>query len=136
GFGVAPQSERLLELCIQTLLADTEKEHTILGVQLLLLRPMFRREVLNRIRNNPANLGLVQFWEEEAEDLMEQSRNAILNRIHAFVSNPFLKRIFGQPDFAFPVRKWMDEGHMVFYDFGGMSETEIGLIGGYLSYLH
>lgn len=136
GFGVAPQSERLLRLSIQTLLADEEKEHTILGVRMLLMRPKWRHQVIKRIRKNPEHINLVQFWEEEAEGLLDTSGNAILNRIDLFTGNTFLRRIFGQTGFAFPVREWMDDGHMVFYDFGGMSESEIALIGGYLSYLY
>lgn len=136
NFGVAPQAERLLKKCIQTLLADQKGNHTILGIRPLLLRRNFRRSVLARLKAEPKHTDLLQFWEDEAEDLMRVSGTAILNRLDIFYSNDFLRRIFGQTGFNFPLRKWMDEGHMVFYDFSGMGEEEIGLIGSYLSYLY
>lgn len=132
----AMQAERLLKKCIQTLLADKERTHTILGIKPLLLNPNFNRSVLARLKPDPANQDIVDFWEYEAEDLVRVSGQAILNRIDIFYSNDFMRRIFGQADFNFPIREWMDKGYMVFYDFSGMGEEEIALIGGYLSYLY
>lgn len=136
GFGVAPQAERLLSKSIQALLADHTQTHTILGVRPLLLDRRFQEKLLRRLENDPANAGLIQFWREEAEDLMKVSGQPILNRIDLFADNDFLRRIFGQTDFRFPIRQWMDEGYLVFYDFSGMSEEEAGLIGSYLAYLY
>lgn len=136
NFGVAPQAERLLKKCIQTLLADEQKQHTILGVRPLMMNDKFRRGILARLKQDPQHTDLVEFWEYEADDLMRVSGTAILNRLDVFYSNDFLRRIFGQEGFSFPIRQWMDEGHLVFYDFGGMGEEEIGLIGSYLSYLY
>ncbi|MFS0890952.1 ATP-binding protein [Peribacillus frigoritolerans] len=136
NFSVAPQAERLLKKCIQTLIADKGQNHTIIGVRPLLLRPKYLRSVLARIERNPKNQDLVQFWLDEAPDLIDTSKNAILNRLDIFYSNEFLRRIFGQSSFNFPIREWMDEGHIVFYDFSGMSVEEIGLVGGYLTYLY
>lgn len=136
NFGDAPQAERLLKKCIQTLLADEKEVHTILGIKPLLLREKFRRGVLARLKKDPKHIDLVQFWEDEADGLIDTSGNAILNRIDIFYSNDFLRRIFGQKGFNFPLKKWMDEGYMIFYDFNGMGEEEMGLIGSYLSYLY
>lgn len=132
----AMQAERLLKKCIQTLLADKAKTHTILGIKPLLLHPAFLSQILGRLQKDPAQTDLVEFWKYEAPDLVRVSGTAILNRLDVFYSNDFLRRIFGQAEFNFPLRKWMDEGYMVFYDFSGMGEEEIGLIGGYLSYLY
>lgn len=132
----AMQAERLLKKCIQTLLADKEKTHTILGIQPLLLRDSFRRPILARLKKDPENVDLINFWEYEAPDLVPQSGQAILNRLDVFYSNTFMRQIFGQEGFNFPLRKWMDEGHLVFYDFSGMGEEEIAIIGSYLSYLY
>lgn len=131
----AHQAERLLKKCIETLMADREVQHTILGVQSLLLKAKFRAEVLGRLENDPKNISILDFWEFEAEDLMKQSTQAIQNRLDIF-HGEFMSRIFGQPDFKFPLRKWMDEGYMIFYDFNGMGEEETGIVGGYLAYLY
>lgn len=131
----AAQAERLLKKCIETLLADKETEHTILGVRPLLLHADFLRAVLARLKTSPEHSDLVDFWNTEAPDLVRVSGTAILNRLDIFHST-FMRRIFGQSDMRLPIREWMDEGYMVFYDFSGMSEEEIGLIGSYLSYLY
>ncbi|MEC2292708.1 type IV secretory system conjugative DNA transfer family protein [Bacillus licheniformis] len=136
NFSVAPQAERLLKKCIQTLVTDKSKKHTILGVRPLLLRPKFLRAVLARLERDPKNQDLISFWYDEAPDLIDTSKHAILNRLDIFYSNDFLRRIFGQSSFAFPVRQWMDEGHIILFNFSGMSEEEIGLIGSYLTYLY
>lgn len=136
SFSAAPQAERLLKKCIQTLIADKGRGHTILGIRSLLMKPKFLRGVLARIGRNPKYQELVQFWDEEAPDLMDTSKNAVLNRTDLFYENEFLRRMFGQPDFNFPIREWMDSGHIVIYDFSGMDDSEIGLVGGFLSYLY
>lgn len=135
-FAVAPQAERMLKRCIATLVADKGQNHTILGIRPLLLDPKFRRAVLARLERDPKNQDIISFWEDEAPDMIDTSKHAILNRLDIFYSNDFLRRLFGQSSFGLPIRKWMDEGHIIFYNFSGMSEEETGLIGSYLTYLY
>lgn len=48
--GQAPQTERLLENIIGTLLSDTSRIHTILSVPLFITDEAFRRHVLNHVK--------------------------------------------------------------------------------------
>ncbi|MDF9626103.1 hypothetical protein P5775_25715 [Bacillus cereus] len=136
NFQVAQQAERLLRHCIETLLADPEETHTLLGVKRLLRDYTFRKRIISRLKGNPETAELYDFWIMEAPDLLDMSTTPILNRIDIFTSNKLFKRMFGQKEFALPVRKWFDEGHIIFYDFSGMSEREISVIGSALTYLY
>ncbi|MEK4678208.1 hypothetical protein [Bacillus sp. FSL K6-2944] len=136
NFQVAQQAERLLRYCIETLLADPVETHTLLGVKRLLRDYTFRKRIISRLKNNPETAELYDFWIMEAPDLLEVSTTPILNRLDIFTSNTLFKRMFGQKEFALPVRKWLDEGHIIFYDFSGMSEREISVIGSVLTYLY
>lgn len=135
NFQAAPQTERLLKMSIRTLMADTEK-HTILGIRPLLYDEDFRDPIIHRLAKTGKHRDIVAFWRSEALDMLDTSAVALLNRLDIFYSNKFLQRTFGQKDFHFPIRKWMDEGFILLYDFSGMSETEIGLVGSYLTYLY
>ncbi|MDQ8094860.1 hypothetical protein [Bacillus amyloliquefaciens] len=135
NFSVAPQAERLLRNCIKTLVIDPDETHTILGVKQLINDEVFRMRVVSRLSKVPEAYDLVDFWNFEAPDLIELSRIPLFNRLDIFTSNDLFRRMFGQKEFAFPVRKWMDEGHFIFFDFSGMGEQEISLIGSNLTYL-
>lgn len=136
NFQVAKQTERLLVNCIKTLVLDVEGQHTILGVKPLVNDFTFRKRILNRLEDNVEAYDVLDFWENEAEDLIDASRIALFNRLDTFSANPLLRRMFGQKEFTLPIREWMDQGHIIFYDFSGLSEEETGLIGGFLTYLY
>jgi hypothetical protein len=135
-FQPAPQTERLLKMSIRTLMADTEEQHIVLGVRPLLYNAKFRDPIVDRLAKTGKHRDIVEFWRNEAEGMLDASAISLLNRLDIFSSNTFLKRVFGQKNFNFPLRKWMDEGYIILYDFSGMSETEISLVGSYLTYLY
>lgn len=136
NFQIAPQAERLLRNCIHSLVMDPVETHTILGVKQLINDYPFRERVISRLKTVPEAFDLVEFWRNEAPDLIEISKIPLFNRLDVFSSNPLFRRMFGQKDFAFPVRQWMDSGHIVFYDFRGLDSEATKLIGGFLTYLY
>ncbi|MET3689863.1 hypothetical protein ABIC37_005413 [Priestia megaterium] len=136
NFQAAPQTERLLKMAIRTLMADPGEKHTILGIRPLLFKEEFRDPIIERLAITGKHRDIVDFWENEAEKMLDTSAVSLLNRLDIFYSNPFLKRVFGQKAFNFDIRTWMDEGFIVLYDFSGMSEAEISLVGSYLTYLY
>jgi hypothetical protein len=135
-FQPAPQTERLLKMSIRTLMADPGEQHVVLGVRPLLFNEDFRKPIIDRLAKTGKYRDIVEFWRTEAEGMLDASAISLLNRLDIFSSNTFLKRVFGQKNFNFPLRKWMDEGYIILYDFSGMSETEIALVGSYLTYLY
>lgn len=129
----APVAKRLLSKCIETLLADDEV-HTILDVKLLVKNTTYRNQIIRRIKNNPANYEIVEYWETDAEENLKTSETALMNRLEVFTSSPVLKRMFGQPHAEMQFRKILDEGHIYLFDMTGLSQAEMRIIGGYLSY--
>ncbi|MGV7002505.1 DNA translocase FtsK [Priestia megaterium] len=136
SFDPAVQTERLLKMSIKTLMADPGMEHTILGIRPLIFKPHFREGILERIEATGKYRDIIDFWEDEADKMMDVSAISLMNRLDIFYSNPLLKRVFGQTGFDFNVRKWMDEGNIVLIDMRGMGEEELGLIASYLTYLY
>lgn len=135
-FPQAVQTERLLRMCIRTFMADPQEKHTVLGIPQLVNNPEFRGPILQRIIESGENRDIIDFWEHQAEKIIEGSGTALETRLETFYRNKNLRRIFGQKDFNFPIREWMDQGYIIFYDFGGLNEDEVGLIGNYLTYLY
>lgn len=129
----APVAKRLLEKCIETLLADDEK-HNILDVKLLIKNIGYRTTVINRIKNNPSNYALIDYWESEAEENLKTSEIALMNRLEVFSKSTVLSRMFGQDHTEFNFRKILDEGHINLIDMTGLSNSEMRIISGYMSY--
>lgn len=131
----AQVAARLLRFCIQTLLADDTKVHTILEVPKLLDDEDFREELLERLSYS-VHYDLLNYWRNDALDNIQTSATAVKNRIDIFSNSISMKRIFGQQENKLDVRTYMEEGHIVFFDMSNLSATEINLISSYVSYLY
>lgn len=151
NFGDAPQTEYLLRQCIKTLLLDQSETHTIHGASYLADQDLeaFRKDVLQRLRadiqpsrdhGNLERAGdleeMLHFWDVDAPELMEKSKASFRTRMEMFSQNKILKRMFGQKGFDFDVRTWMEDGHLVFFDLGGLKDVSQHLVMNYLSYAY
>ncbi|MEH6892380.1 ATP-binding protein [Bacillus sp. JJ864] len=130
--GQAQQTERLLRAIIGTLLCDGSQEHTILSIPLFISDELFRANVIQNLQG-PEQKYYSHFWKYEAGNALEDSTQAILNRLDIFRNTLYLKRMYGQTGFSLDIRKWMDEGHLIFYDLAGMGKDDIQLTVGYIS---
>ncbi|QPW13409.1 helicase HerA domain-containing protein [Mammaliicoccus sciuri] len=129
----APVAKRLLEKCIETLLAD-EEDHNILDVKLLVKNVNYRTQVIKRIEKDPSNYALIDYWETEAEENLKTSEIALMNRLEVFSKSTVLSRMFGQDHTEFNFRKILDDGHINLIDMTGLSNSEMRIISGYMSY--
>lgn len=75
----------------------------------------------------------MNYWEFEVENALEDSKQAILNRLDMFRNTSYLKRMFGQPECFLDIRKWMDEGHIVIFDVLGMGKKDLAVTGAYIA---
>lgn len=130
--GQAPQTERLLRAIIGTLLCDQNQQHTILSIPLFITDEVFRAYVLENL-GGPEKKYYTNFWKYEVGKSLEDSTQAILNRLDIFRSTAHLKRIYGQSHFSLNIRTWMDQGHLVFYDLAGMGKEDRQLKVGYIA---
>lgn len=130
--GQAQQTERLLRAIIGTLLCDGSQNHTILSIPLFISDELFRANVLQNLQGTEKKY-YAHFWKNEVGKALEDSTQAILNRLDIFRNTLYLKRMYGQTGFSLDIRKWMDQGHLIFYDLAGMSKEDIQLTVGYIS---
>lgn len=130
--GHAQQTERLLKAIIGTLLSDGKQEHTILSVGKFLSDEVFQERVIANLEG-PDRQYYRHYWKHEVDNTLEDSKQAILNRLDIFRNTLYLKRMYGQLGFGLEIRRWMEEGHLVFYDVSGMSQSDVNLTLSYIS---
>lgn len=130
--GHAQQTERLLKAIIGTLLCDGKQEHTILSIGKFLSDELFQARVIANLEG-PDRQYYSHYWKYEVDTTLEDSKQAILNRLDIFRNTAYLKRMYGQLGFSLEIRKWLDEGHLVFYDVSGMSQADINLTLSYIA---
>jgi energy-coupling factor transporter ATP-binding protein EcfA2 len=131
----AEVAARLLRFCIKTLLADEEVDHTILEVPKLVDDEDYREELLGRL-DASEYYDLLNYWHNDAEENIKTSATALKNRIDLFSTSSSMKRIFGQQDNNLEVKRYMEEGHFVFFDASNLGEKEINIFSSYVSYLY
>lgn len=131
----APIAERLMKKSIETLLAD-DRPHTILEVAMLINNndTSYRNEILKRVKKNPANYDIVNYWEQDADQNIKTSGVALKNRIDIISQSPILKNVFGQTNNEFDFKKMLDEGYINLIDLSGLRDSELKIISGYISF--
>ncbi|MFD2328743.1 DNA translocase FtsK [Cohnella sp. GCM10020058] len=124
----APQMERVLRNALTTLVLDKSQKHTILGILPLLRDKRFRARVLAHV-HEPTTM---EFWKHEFPPLeaqLDKVISPILNRLSPFNTNKIMQRMFGQPNWNLEIRKWMDEGHIVLFNWRGVNNQILALAG-------
>lgn len=122
------QSKRLLQMALQALLEDTQP-HTILGIEEMFRNPDFRSEVLANVQDPYVK----RQWSavSDEEDFGDQI-TAILNRLDPLLSDKTMRRLFCQPKMNLDIRKYMDEGCLVFININNMPENQVRIVCGHL----
>lgn len=120
------RSKRLLSMAVHSLLEDKEK-HTILGIDDLFRNESFRQKVLE----NGKDPYVKRFWSKIGER-EKREMELLLNRIEPLLQDPTLRRMFLQKEMALEIEKYMNEGHLVFFDLLGMKDHEIKVTVGQL----
>lgn len=123
----APKMKRWIELALLALIQDEEPQ-TILGVNLMFFNYKFRRKIIKRIKDPM----LKQKWEAFDPQGMDATLDAIQNRMNAFESSEYMRRMFGQTEFGLKLKKWMDEGHIVLIDMKDVDDQNIALTVGHM----
>ncbi|MED3102890.1 ATP-binding protein, partial [Bacillus thuringiensis] len=127
----APQTERILKSIIGTLLCDGSQKHSTLSIISFCTDELFRERVLDGLEG-PESTYYRNVWKNEIGNALEDSVQPLLNRLDIFRSSTYLKRIYGQSEFALDIFNWMEKGHIIFYDLSGMANTDIKLTIGYI----
>ncbi|QQE79725.1 ATP-binding protein [Alicyclobacillus sp. SO9] len=120
--GNTPQLDRILRNGLRTLLEDDSKAHSVAGLTPLFQDERWRSRVLRHVKDPVVRM----FWKNEFEGATS-SIGPLMNRLSPFISNKTMRRMFGQPSFMPEIRKYMDEGHIFFWDVLGVNPERMRL---------
>ena len=103
----------------------------MLDITRMLTDKKFRKKVVGRVND----IVVKNFWEIEFGNWDARFRNEaiapVLNKIGAFISNPMIRNIIGQPKGSFNIREIMDEGKILILNLsrGLIGEHNAGILG-------
>lgn len=124
-----PRLEYILRYTILALL-DTP-DSTMLGITRMLTEKSYRKKVIANIKDPVVR----NFWVSEFaswnEKFASEAVAPVLNKVGAFVANPLVRNIIGQPKSAFNIRQLMDEGKILIVNLsrGQVGEDNAAILG-------
>lgn len=125
-------SARMEYILSNTLLALLEYPgSTLLGVNRMLSDKVYRKKVIDNIKDPSVR----SFWVDEFlkynEKYMQEAGDAIKNKTGQFTANPLIRNIVGQSKSSFDIRKMMDEKKILIVNLskGLVGETNANLLG-------
>lgn len=127
-----PRLEYILRYTILALL-DTP-DSTMLGITRMLTEKGFRKKIISNIKDPVVR----NFWVSEFaswnEKFASEAVAPVLNKVGAFVANPLVRNIIGQPRSAFNIRDIMDEGKILVVNLsrGQVGEDNAAILGALL----
>lgn len=126
---------RLEYILRYTLLALLEyPDTTLLDITKMLTDKKFREKVLTHTTDSVVR----NFWEVEfaswTERYIAEAVPPILNKVGAFVANPIIRNIIGQPKSTFNIRQIMDDGKILIVNLskGLIGEDNASVLGSFL----
>lgn len=104
---------------------------TMLDITRILTDKAFRKKVVDNVQDPVVkNFWTIEFASWDAK-FASEAVAPILNKVGAFVANPLVRNIIGQPKSAFDVRKIMDEGKILIVNLskGRVGEDNAAILG-------
>ena len=132
GNSWGPRLEYILRYTILALLEYPDA--TMLDITRMLTDKKFREKVLKKV----TDVMVLQFWRVEFGSWGERETNLavapILNKVGAFVANPIIRNIVGQPKSTFNMREIMDQGKILIINLskGLIGEDNSAILGALL----
>lgn len=132
GESWGPRLEYILRYTILALLDHPNT--TMLDITRMLTDKKFRKEVLDTCKDTV----VLQFWNVEFaswnDKFMAEAVAPVLNKVGAFVANPIIRNIIGQPKSTFNIRQIMDEGKILIVNLsrGLIGEDNAAILGAFL----
>lgn len=132
GESWGPRLEYILRYTILALLDHPNT--TMLDITRMLTDKKFRKEVLATCQDTV----VLQFWNIEFaswnDKFQAEAIAPVLNKVGAFVANPIIRNIIGQPKSTFNIRQIMDEGKILIVNLsrGLIGEDNAAILGAFL----
>ena len=132
GDSWGPRLEYILRYTILALLEYPDT--TMLDITRMLTDKKFREKVVAEVKDTV----VLQFWRVEfaswSEKYSTEAIAPVLNKVGAFVANPIIRNIIGQPKSTFNIREIMDEGKILIVNLskGLIGEDNAAILGSFL----
>ena len=132
GESWGPRLEYILRYTILALLDHPDT--TMLDITRMLTDKKFRKEVLASCQDTV----VLNFWNIEFnswnEKFQAEAVAPVLNKVGAFVANPIIRNIIGQPKSTFNIRQLMDDGKILIVNLskGLIGEDNAGILGAFI----
>lgn len=132
GESWGPRLEYILRYAILALLEYPDT--TLLDITRLLTDKKFREKVLAEVKDTV----VLQFWRVEFaswnDKFVAEAVAPVLNKVGAFVANPIIRNIIGQPKSTFNIREIMDEGKILVVNLskGLIGEDNAAILGAFM----
>jgi hypothetical protein len=132
GDSWGPRLEYILRYTILALLEYPDT--TMLDITRMLTDKKFREKVLAEVKDTV----VLQFWRVEFaswnDKFVAEAIAPVLNKVGAFVANPIIRNIIGQPKSTFNIREIMDEGKILIVNLskGLIGEDNAAILGSFL----
>ncbi|MEK7538935.1 MAG: type IV secretion system DNA-binding domain-containing protein [Patescibacteria group bacterium] len=126
-------SARMEYILMNSLLALLEyPESTLLGVSRLLTDKVYRKKVVDNVKDPSVKAYWVDEFAKYSENYAKDAVPGIQNKLGQFTSNPLIRNIIGQPHSSFDLRKMMDERKILIVNLskGQLGEGNANLLGG------
>ncbi|MFD1394203.1 hypothetical protein ACFQ40_00060 [Kroppenstedtia eburnea] len=117
----------LLSKAIQSLLEDAQS-HSILGIEDMFRDKNFRKKVIQNVKD-PV---LKRYWSNLKDEEFDAEVDPIMYRIDPLIKSKAMRRMFCQLEMALNIRKYMDEGYLVFVNILNMSKQQVRVTAGHL----
>ncbi|MCL2037619.1 type IV secretion system DNA-binding domain-containing protein [Candidatus Saccharibacteria bacterium] len=132
GDSWGPRLEYILRYTILALLDYPDT--TMLDITRMLTDKKFREKVLAEVKDTV----VLQFWRVEFaswnDKFVAEAIAPVLNKVGAFVANPIIRNIIGQPKSTFNIREIMDEGKILIVNLskGLIGEDNASILGSFM----
>lgn len=132
GTSWGPRLEYILRYTILALLEYPNT--TMLDITRMLTDKDFRNKVLAQVKDTV----VLQFWRVEFsswnDKFAAEAIAPVLNKVGAFVANPTIRNIIGQPKSTFNIRQIMDNGKILVVNLskGRIGEDNAAILGAFL----
>lgn len=132
GDSWGPRMEHILRYTILALL--DRPSTTMLDIPRMLTNKKFREETLGYCQDAV----VVNFWRSEFaswnDKFATEAVAPVLNKVGAFIANPIIRNIIGQPKSTFNIREIMDDGKILIVNLskGLIGEDNAAILGSFL----
>ena len=135
-FGPEVWSARMEYILNYSILALLEyPESTLLGINRLLADPVYRKEVVDQVKDPVVKAFWLQEYARYTQRYEVEATAAIQNKVGQFISNPLIRNVVGQVRSSIDMRDVMDKQMILIANLskGKVGEDSSRLLGGLLS---